>query len=111
MPEPRSTDQLAVNVRDVKRRRGHMASTTMRPTQNLVALLRQELPGISEADIADVLLRTGHWLTIMLPELRRTAGTDTLGGEYAANIVSFAGEQLHTDDHIRRTRPTTSPTG
>jgi hypothetical protein len=46
----------------------------------------------------------------MLPELRRTAGTDYLGGAYAVNVVGFAGEQLHTEAHLRQLRSTTKVT-
>ncbi len=95
MPE-RSTDALAIAVRDNLRRRRAMADTLADPASRLAAVLRQELPDVPEEHVAKILLHLGHYLPHLLPELRRRETvTDYLVGEYVAALVGVIGEHIH----------------
>lgn len=105
----RSTDALAIAVRDSMRHHPAMAETLRDPASRLAAALHQELPGIPEEHVAAVLLHLGYWLPPVLPELRRRKSiTEYLVGEYVAALVGVVGEHIHGSIQRRQAPSTTN---
>lgn len=115
MPRPTTAD-LAIAARDAGRHHPYMAGLTRQSATGLAELLRRELPDMSEADAAAVLLHAGAFLahtpSTLRDRTRKEGQSFHLVPEYTAAVVSFAGEQLHTHAYLEATstrRPVAAP--
>lgn len=92
-----TTDDLAIAVRDDKRRHRHKADTLQKPALRIVAGLRQRCPDVPEEHVAAILLHLGDLLTGVPSELRRNSTlSEYLVGDYTTALVGIVGEEIHS---------------
>lgn len=106
MPEPLTTDEIAAAIRDSCRKHRMMADITRGPAEGLAAMLHQRLPGVSDADMAAVLMHVGSYLTTVFDAMRRQCVSESATTTTVINVVGVAGEQIH-----RRVKASTNRTG